>query len=273
MNHHRFFVIALSAMLIASCQKDNVATEPSDTISFMTISGQKIFSLEDTAQAFDRDCDISISDSAVILMPEVLYGFDVKPLRDTIMSLAFDTICSNPAQAMTEYFTAAANELGYTAVEMPIDSVCDDVDIDGYFVVKGYISNLTDRMLTYRIDRQNYYPGAAHGMQNVRYVTYDLLKGGILTLSDIFTHDGIERLPSLISRRAAKLVAQLGPTDITSLPVQGDFYISIDDQIVFVYQPYEVASYAQGIIQVPFYPYELSEYLTPEALAFFDLDQ
>lgn len=42
-------------------------------------------------------------------------------------------------------------------------------------------------------------------------------------------------------------------------------------EIVFVYQPYEVASYAQGKIRVSFYPYELVDYMTPFAVNYFKL--
>ena len=60
-------------------------------------------------------------------------------------------------------------------------------------------------------------------------------------------------------------------TTITDLPCDNNFYISSEGEIVFSYQPYEVASYAQGIIDIPFYPYELVSYMTPYAINFFGL--
>ena len=40
--------------------------------------------------------------------------------------------------------------------------------------------------------------------------------------------------------------ASIGSTDITEIPCGGNFYLTPDGEIVFSYQPYEVASYAQG---------------------------
>ena len=69
------------------------------------------------------------------------------------------------------------------------------------------------------------------------------------------------------------MVAQLGPTDITALPSMGNFYLDLDGHIVFVYQPCEVASHAQGEIAVPFYDFQLSDYMTAEGSALFGLDK
>ena len=40
---------------------------------------------------------------------------------------------------------------------------------------------------------------------------------------------------------------------------------------MFVYKPYEIASFAQGIISIPFYPYELVDYMTAESIDLFNL--
>ena len=82
----------------------------------------------------------------------------------------------------------------------------------------------------------------------------------------------LKDLPALIARRAIEQEATFGPTKISSLPANDNFYISADGEIVFAYQPYEIASYAQGFINVPFFPYELAEHMTPAGLAIFGLD-
>ena len=76
----------------------------------------------------------------------------------------------------------------------------------------------------------------------------------------------------MLRQRATQLAPAIGPTDIQSLPSMGNFYISLDDALVFVYQPYEVASYAQGSIAISFYPYQLTELLTPLGLKIFHLE-
>lgn len=114
-------------------------------------------------------------------------------------------------------------------------------------------------------------PRAAHGMTVKHYINYLTDSGKIITLNDIFTPAGIADLPAIIAKRAADRVAILGPTEVDSLPANGNFYISPSREIVFSYQPYEVASFAQGFINIAFYPYELVSYMTPEAIKYFGL--
>jgi hypothetical protein len=108
-------------------------------------------------------------------------------------------------------------------------------------------------------------------MTDNQYISYIIPKAKILTITDLFTPEGIEALPKVIQQQADELSSAIGPTEIESLPAGNNFYISNDGQIIFAYQPYEVASYAQGEIQVPFYPYELVQYMTTYAINRFRL--
>lgn len=263
------FILAALAASVVGCSKPQEVPDYSHTIEFTTVTGRKVFILEDTAREFGHDSDIAFRDSATLILPERLFDLDVSNLRDTIMAIAFDTISSDPRQAMLAYFESSTGELGYSFVEA--DSLVNENDIDGFNLIQADVYSMTTQRLTYKITQYTYYPGAAHGMYRGSFITYDLTRGDIITLNELFTPEGLEELPAIISRRAQKLARQIGPTDISALPANGDFYISIDDEIVFVYQPYEVASYAQGIIYVPFYPYDLTDLFTARGKALFNL--
>ena len=111
------------------------------------------------------------------------------------------------------------------------------------------------------------YAGGAHGMYNRNYITYDTELGKIVTLKDILIDPGLIR-PHILKSINLKY-------DYT----EEDLYLP-DDGIIklpsvwyfeegflhLVYQVYEIASFAQGDIDVPlFYPNDPSapEYLTP----------
>lgn len=269
-SNYLLVALALLAFVVSGCGKQETDA-PSTTVEFTLLSGQDHYTLEDTAREYGRDNDLTISCSADVYLPVQLFDLNVAPLCDKIMEVAFDTVCAEPSEAMGLYFKDFADSFGYH-VE-PADSAAIADGIEGFSTVQGDVRNLSPRMLTYRVYIATYYPGAAHGMQNTSYITFDLLKGQIVTLDNLFTAEGLDALPAIISRRAKKLEAQLGETSIDALPSGGNFFISLEDEIVFVYQPYEVASYAQGMIHVPFYPYELTEYLTPYALTFLGLDE
>lgn len=268
------FATALAALaILGACGSSNnrPADQNSDKLEFRTYSCSKAFILEDTAQEFCSDSDLVVCNSASVIMPEQLLGRNIDNLQRRIIELAFDTVCADPLTAMNEALRRGAESIGYSVVETTDTTARESAE--GFASVEGNILNLTDKRLTYCINRQYYYPGAAHGMYSRNYITYDLTDGDIVSLESLFTPNGLEQLPTYIGNRAKRLVAQLGPTTITSLPEEGNFYISLNDEIVFVYQPYEVASYAQGIINVPFYPYELSELLSPQGLKFFGIDR
>lgn len=260
---------AAIAFQLASCSRSE--GEASDnTITFSHEVYSTHYRLLETAKAFDNDNDVLFRDSTSLLLPQKIYGTDVAALRDTIMLAAFDTVAS-PREAIKSFFRKTVEETGYQYAEVA-DSV-PSTDIDGISIVEGDVFNMSPRLLTYAITNYTYYPGAAHGLTGVTYISYLLDENRVMTLSDLFTPEGLEALPAIINSRAKQLKPAIGPTDqITKLPSGGNFYISLSDAITFVYQPYEVASYSQGLIQISFYPTELTEYLSPEGLNYFQLN-
>lgn len=257
------------ATTVASCS-DKTPAAPDDSIVLTKIGASKRYILEETAKVFDADQDILFRDSVAMIMPEKIYGKEARSLRDSILNAAFDTVAPLD-DAIAAYFRNSVSEVGYSYIDAP-DSLPGN-DVDGMAFVEGNIFNLSPRLLTYCITSYVYFPGAAHGLTNTSYVSYLIEDEKVVTLSDIFTPEGLEALPAIINSRAKKLEGAIGPTDkITALPAQGDFYISLDGSITFVYQPYEVASYAQGAIQISFFPTELTEYLTEEGLQYFQLN-
>ncbi len=128
------------------------------------------------------------------------------------------------------------------------------------------ISNDND-LLTLEIINSEY-TGGAHGNYSIQYVCLDSRMKKIWTLSDIMQVDSAA-LSVLLDIAARKyfniredhslqdrlLVAQIQATDNVYITPKG---------LVFCYQPYEIASYADGVIQL-YIPYrELWPLLQPE---------
>ncbi len=267
-------MLAAAAALIAAATLGACSQSKPDaddtTMAFSTLSGHATYRLDNTAKIYNTDHDIAYFDSASVVMPTVIYNHDITALQDSIISAAFDTVTTNHADAMKSFFRKVADESGFTAVET---DTARRSYVDGLSIVQGDIFNMSGDVLTYRVASYQYSPGAAHGMTITKYITYLIQEGKLVTLDDLFSPEGLSQLPGLIRARAEELAPSLGQTDITSLPSMGNFYISLDESIVFVYQPYEVASYAQGAIAVPFYPYQLSDQMTAEGLRIFGLGE
>lgn len=260
--------IATAVLLFSSCGIRSDRDE--HTISFVSLNQTGAYTLDGTAGLFGVKSDLLFIDSVSLIIPDIVGNNDVSALRDSIFSAAFDTIGVDRKAIVDNYFDKIVAETGYDASPLSTDSV-DIYSADGFNIITGSVTNLTPDLMVYCITTDNYAPRAAHGYTTKRYINYSVDDGRIITLDGIFTPAGLQALPALIAKRAGNLFAVLGPTEISALPSSDNFYISTSEEIVFVYQPYEVASFAQGIIEVPLYPYELSNYMTAYGLKIFGL--
>ena len=126
---------------------------------------------------------------------------------------------------------------------------------------------LSNRFATFHLTTNLYFAGAAHGMYVHNYLTYDTELDKIVTLEDILVD------PELIRPHILKSINLKYDYTEDDLFLPEDNIIPIPEQFYFeegflhlVYQVYEIASFAQGDIDVPiFYPNDgiSPEYLTP----------
>jgi hypothetical protein len=118
-------------------------------------------------------------------------------------------------------------------------------------------------MLVYCVRTESYEAGAAHGITLRRYINFWLEgKGSVITLEKIFTPQGLKKLPERIAEQAEAMSDIIGATSVSELPADGNFYISSEGEIVF----------SQGTINIPFYAYELIDYMSEEGIAMFNLE-
>lgn len=262
--------------LAAGCSSHdaNETKSGSNDLQFKTVAAGATYSLDGTASVFQTASDVLYSDSVSIVMPEVLGKADVSVLRDSILSMAVDSTGTDVRAVIEASLgkTAASTGFAPRLLTRAEASQAADSVISGFNNVTGRVVYLTPDLLVYRVSTESYTPGAAHGMGTNFYINYDIASGSILTVDKLFTADGLKALPAKIAARAADLAPMIGRTDITALPAANNYMISSGGEIVFVYQPYEVASYAQGSIRIPFYPFELVDMMTPYAVRLFNLE-
>ena len=101
------------------------------------------------------------------------------------------------------------------------------------------------------------YTGGAHGNYGTDYTTVDLKTGKVVSLADILTPVGRQKLPALLAANFRKQYAvkpsetlqQAGLFD-NSIKPNGNFYVT-GTTLTFCYTPYEIGPYAMGEIQIP----------------------
>ena len=259
---------AAAVLLFCGCTVNSAYDR--NTINFAELSAEKTYRLEGTAAQFGTDSDWVFIDSVSMIMPMLIGNKDLRPLQDIILKTAFDTTGVDHNALISNYFKTNAADAGFAARETDIKINLSRAD--GYDITTGLLNHLSAEWLVYCVNNEHMAPHAAHGMKTKYYINYLIPETRVITLDDIFTEDGLASLPATIANRAVQQEDYFGPTDIDSLPANGNFYISADNEIVFAYQPYEVASYAQGYINIAFYPYELAKHMNKFGLCLFGLN-
>lgn len=148
-----------------------------------------------------------------------------------------------------------AREVEYRKnVEEMLD-VDPDIRIPEYdFYVSGIVVDTGRMFLTYRLE-ESHYTGGAHPNSSVRYLNFDAR--GLVTVADLFGEDKLEVLKEvvfkvLLSKEGVKTAEELERKSYFPefFHVSDDFYVK-GDSIVFVYSPYEIAAYSQGVVEIP----------------------
>ena len=139
-------------------------------------------------------------------------------------------------------------------VEEMLD-VDPDIRIPEYdFYVSGIVVDTGRMFLTYRLE-ESHYTGGAHPNSSVRYLNFDVR--GLVTVADLFGEDKLEVLKevvfeALLLKEGVKTAEELEKKSyfLEFFHVSNDFYVK-GDSIVFVYSPYEIAAYSQGVVEIP----------------------
>lgn len=272
-----FLIIVLGGILtsgLASCtDRCTINGQSGNDLAFTTFQRSATYSLVGSAADFLCDKDVQFYDSVSIVMPLRVASADITALCDSICAYAFDSKPGTSVMAAAAtWMRTRPSEGGYKAVS----AYAEDATTLGEASVNGFVYTLTPSLLVYCVHSESLEPGAAHGMSSTRYINFgysaESTLQGVITLHDLFSTKGLKNLPRIIGDRASELFSAIGSTDVEGLPENGNFYINSLGEIVFSYQPYEIASYAQGNIEITFEPYELVDLLSLKGITYFGLE-
>lgn len=263
--------LLLAAILLQGCDKATESPRDDNNVSFRHFTIERAYTLVNSSTDYETDSDLTIGCRANIFLPEQFLGHDMTAFRDSVLKKAFDTIAPDAALAAETCFRRSGAEIGYelkpiVIAQQEADSLANTIaslnNFDGFTEIQGKIAALTPEYVSYAITSSSYYPRAAHGMYGTSYLVFSTKADKVVGLSDFFTQEGIDALPRILRKRAQSLRSYIGATNLTAIPADGNYYINADGDLVFVYQPYEIASYAQGEISIDVEPYMVSDYLT-----------
>lgn len=124
-----------------------------------------------------------------------------------------------------------------------------------------------DSVVCYRLSTYRYM-GGAHGMSNQRWVTFSLRSGRPVTWQQLFGEGAADLLCRLLTRKlmeqegveSEEALHELGFLDLGDMFVSDDMLME-SDRIVFHYDPYELAPYVLGDIDIAFSYKEIEHYM------------
>lgn len=275
MTFRNLFLAAPLLMLVAACGPSHPADSSNPSPSGAEIeefpinttlltSSETYFGVPDSVLG-----DTYLTLTASILWPEKVSDRDIRPLQDTIMHVAFPaSYDKNPRHAIKEFVTdVSAYQLGKMKPVDKVKKVGESVR-SYYSEVSGRLIEVNEQSCTYLISFSEYM-GGAHPNHASVVMSYDFTRGKCIDYAYLFREGADSKLQGLILESlAANMTVSVKELDsellVKPLPVSKDVYV-LNGMLVFHYNPYDILPYSYGTIDVDVAPYQVRDYLTPEA--------
>ena len=178
----------------------------------------------------------------------------------------------SPKDALEHYlrevrseYLFGADSLGFSAEEL--------VDMKSKLILANSITYHDDHIITMQKELYTYSAGAAHGLHGVGNYTIDRKSKDVISEGDLFI-DGYEAelnkvlqraLLKALGRKNAQEVEKEDGFSITDLSGNDNFRLDAKG-MTYTYNPYEIAPYSIGVIEV-FVPYEeVRHLLRPQSI-------
>ena len=259
MTMNKNLIFALLAMTVLwSCSNSTQASgdkavTDSTLCQFNNIDIDKQFSYID-----DNGDTLYFDNSFSAFWPQIINGKPCPNLQQALLRAMTDSAELNQLDKVTEFLLNPGNYTDYDVNKfIPVTAVKDDGKLSTS-EVDVIMQSMTDRLLLYHLGTYSYMAGGAHGIYANNYVTYDLLTEKAVSLDEIIADTTLLRN---VTYKAIKQAYDYDKDDLFIpdnglLPLPRDFYIE-GSALHVVYQVYEIASYAQGMIDAPIYPHML----------------
>ena len=127
------------------------------------------------------------------------------------------------------------------------------------------VNTNTPNYVTLQSEGYEYGAGAAHGMPWSFYLTFDLKNKRLLTLDDIITKAGKNKVLQMIKKELRDEYSEFGLS--TEIGFPGNDPALTEKGVVFTYGAYEIGPYAMGMPEVCLPYSKVKQYMTPQAKA------
>ena len=257
-----FYALCFVVFAVSSCHNEKRKSE-ANNINF------EKYAIDSTYHLFG-----DTAKPAIKIHLSMYYPVEYKNLSvlDSLQRLIITSVTTNSNQALRNPEETMRNFIAqkiteYRLLEKDYESMLlmkDDEPSASFF--NEYLeeeSNVFDKDGIFCFSTCVYsFTGGAHGLNTIKYTCVDLDNGSVITGKDLFIDDYesllspviLEKLVEMQKVKSPKELEKTGFFDISDIKPNNNFYLN-EKGITFVYNPYEIAAYFIGILEV-FIPYE-----------------
>lgn len=282
MANRKIVLLALSAVLLASCADNSAVTDGEKGVKDFEIR-----IVEKSAEAsyhcvgdttYGADVRLYTTASVTLQWPEMLGNADIKCLQDTLLARCFGSESATlpVGEAMRRYVSDPVTMDDGAQLE-----AVDTVPVsDAYNVrtlaksIKASAVSVGRRVAVFKVD-WFMYGGGAHPIYASSFVNFDVERSRVLTLSEIVKPGNVAALATIVKN---VLCEQYGVDSYEQLQANYSinaeavdyslqhpvFYID-GEYVAFYFNPYEIGPWATGAVEVQVPAFMLDDMLTPEA--------
>lgn len=250
-------ILIISTLVLFSCKNE---TNKEASLTFTEYSTSEKIHLfgNENYPAFDLDARIKLPEDKITY----------QGLMQAMMKTYFDSLYL-PQKTAQENLEALAQVTisDYRAIEQELQ--LDSMDIGSSYnwemIENNQILNQNEHFVSF-VNEVFSFTGGAHGNTIRNHYVYDLKNDGILQAKDILKLKQCEGIIELQKKAAEKAGLVLDEIFIGGFRCSSNFYL-IEEGIIFHYDQYEIASYADGPIDIFISFTEIAPFLLDEQLA------
>jgi len=197
--------------------------------------------------------DVNYDFSSQIIAPDFSQNVNLEKALNQ-MSKPYENIASNAYWIENSMFSEWADLLKESK---------NEEEVFGYNYSLETSSNFVDLFEDIYVFEKSHsdYMGGAHGMYGIDYSYADAKTGKLLYDYDIIDTNKKAEISDLITQKVQN-DENLNAKVYTSDDIPCSSYIKLTkDSLSFLYQPYEIASFADGVVEIPFSYKEIKPYL------------
>lgn len=185
------------------------------------------------------------------VLPKDIGDTDIRHLRDSLLRISNLTIDKSGA-------TIPMLADGVALSDLP----SGEVDLNGEVNTSLSTTLVTPRVVVWKNNTYSYSAGNAHGNTSTTYINFCMNDGQILKIYNLFSPGYQLKLRKMIRDKILEKKLELY-IPISEVEIPSQFAIT-SQGVIFSYDPYEIAPYSAGTVEVELSLDELNDILSPK---------